>query len=255
MNAYFVHEVRFMIRTCFRFALVGGLVALGSGCPDAASTPCIIQSPLLGGYTVRITLQGTPPAGCENVLPPVYGDIWKMDTFPGNSIVTHPISMPYADRGGDPDHNPLGTGTLSEEPDTQSYCYIPTLTEMRGDVDPLGLGPGQETYSIVASNLTFLDGAKYQGAQFEGDATITFGSCTGSYKILAVTPGQLFCATDIDCSPFGNPDAGIFIGSGMNPEFAVSCVTEPWVEFLPNPDPDATPGTCFLSNPFPSLAQ
>src|SRR5262249_2416850 len=176
--------------TCRRFLLTGALAVASAGCQSAAPTPCIIQSPLLGGYTVRFTLQGSPPAGCENGLPPVYADFWKMDTFPNNEIINHPISMPYADRGGDPVHDPLGTGTLSKEPDDQSYCYIPTMSEMRGDVDPLGLGPGQEKYSIVVSKLTFLDGAKYQGAQFEGDATITFGSCTGQYKILAVTPGQ-----------------------------------------------------------------
>jgi hypothetical protein len=242
-----------MIRTWFRVALVTSLVVGLFGCPSAAPTPCIIQSPLLGGYTVQMTLQGTPPAGCESNLPPIYADFWKMDTFPENKIYVHPIAMPFPDRGGDPDpaHNPMGTGTLTDQPDSDNLCFIHTLTEMRGDVDPLGLGPGQETFIIDASSFKFLDGARYQGSQFQATANVTFGTCTGTYDLHALTPGQLFCNTDIDCSPFGNPDAGIFIGSGINPDYSVSCTKADWVTNFLSGDPNT--GICFFNKPFPSL--
>lgn len=45
----------------------------------------------------------------------------------------------------------------------------------------------------------------------------------------------------------------IFIGSGLNPDFAVGCVSDPWIEFLPNPDPTTFTGICFLTKPFTSL--
>ena len=54
-----------------------------------------------------------------------------MDTFPNNQIINHPISMPYADRGGDP----------ADDPTTfTGICFLtkplPSLRSDPGDVSP-----------------------------------------------------------------------------------------------------------------------
>ena len=81
------------------------------------------------------------------------------------------------------------------------------MTPMTSDTDVLGLGLDVLVYH--PKNLRFLDGARYQGSTFEGDADITFGTCTGSYKMQGLTPSPIGfigpCEDDTLCDPFGNP--------------------------------------------------
>ena len=80
---------------------------------------------------------------------------------------------------------------------------------------------------------------------------VTFGSCTGNYEVHALTPGQLVLQHRIDCDPFGDPATGVFIGSGMNPDYAIACVKADWVTDFLTGDPAS--GICFFTKPFPSL--
>jgi len=167
-------------------------------------------------------------------------------------VVVHPLSMPYPDVGGDPDpsHPYFGKGNLSGEPDSRSVCTMPTMSEARADVDPLGLGPGQETYTLSAEQLEFLSGADYQGTEFQGEVAISFGDCSGTYKALALNP-LVPCASDDDCSPDADPTAGRAIGSGINAQYAVACTKADWVTNFLTGDP--TVGVCFFTKPFPGL--
>ena len=119
----------------------------------------------------------------------------------------------------------LGVGTLSDEP-VDGICTIPDVTEMRTDIDPLGIG--QPTLAYHAHNLRFLSGARYQGAEFEATVDVTLGSCTGTYEVQALTPTQTggTCITDEDCNPLGDPTAGR-PPSGINPDFAVPAPRRP----------------------------
>src|SRR5689334_12214294 len=87
-----------------------------TGCPTAAPAPCLIQRPPLQGYTIKFTLQGTAPAGCEAVLPAIYADNWRFDGFNEGAIWVKSDSMPYPDDGG-PESPVLGHGTMSATPD------------------------------------------------------------------------------------------------------------------------------------------
>ncbi len=222
-----------------------------TACPTAAPAPCLIQRPPLQGYTIKFTLQGTPPAGCENVLPAIYADNWRFDGFSDREIYVKSDSMPYPDDGG-PNSPVLGHGTLSEVPDADDICTISDMTPMTSDTDVLGLGLTNLVYH--PKNLRFLDGARYQGSTFEGDADITFGTCTGTYKMQGLTPSPIGfigpCEDDALCDPFGDPAAGIF-PSGLNPDYAVACVKEDWVTTFLTGDPDQ--GICFFTKPFPGL--
>lgn len=226
------------------------LVAL-TGCPTAAPAPCLIQRPPLQGYTIKFTLQGTPPAGCEAILPPIYADNWRFDGFSDRQIYVKSDSMPYPDDGG-PNSPVLGHGTFDEVPDADNICTIPDVTPMTSDTDVLGLGLNNLVYH--PKNLRFLDGARYQGSTFEGDVDITFGTCTGSYKMQGLTPSPIGfigpCEDDSLCDPFGDPANGIF-ASGINPDYAIACVKEDWVTTFLTGDPAL--GICFFTKPFPGL--
>jgi hypothetical protein len=226
------------------------LVAL-TACPSAAPSPCLIQRPPLQGYTIKFTLTSTPTAGCEDVLPPIYADNWRFDGFSDHQIWVKSDSMPYPDEGG-PNSPVLGNGTFDEVPDADNICTIPDLTPMTSDTDVLGLGLTNLVYD--AKNLRFLDGARYQGSTFEGEVDITFGTCTGTYTMQGLTPSPIGligpCVDDSLCDPFGDPAAGI-LASGINPDYAVSCVKEEWVTTFLTGDP--TLGICFFTKPFPGL--
>ena len=81
---------------------------------------------------------------------------------------------------------------------------------------------------------------------------VTLGSCTGTYKVQALTPTQIggTCITDEDCNPFGDPTAG-HPPSGINPDFAVACTKEAWA-WTTSPG-TRTSGICFFTKPFPGL--
>ena len=51
--------------TLLRLTLCASL-ALLAACQSAAEAPCLIQRPPLGGYTMKFTLEGTPPAGLRD---------------------------------------------------------------------------------------------------------------------------------------------------------------------------------------------
>jgi len=85
-------------RTSSLLVLVLGTMSAGLlGCPSAAPAPCIIQRPPLQGYTMKFTLKGTAPAGCQNTLPSIFGDNWRFDGFEGNNILAKSDSMAYPD--------------------------------------------------------------------------------------------------------------------------------------------------------------
>jgi hypothetical protein len=189
--------------------VLGMIAAVLLGCPTAAPSPCLIQRPPLAGYTMKFTLQGTPPAGCETVLPPIYADNWRLDGYSAGEVWMKADSMPYPDNGGA--QSPvLGHGTLSAAPDADLICTIPDVTPMTSTEDPLGLG--FSNYAYHAKNMRFLDGARYQGSTFEADVDITFGTCTGTYKAQALTPSPIGaigpCDTDAICDPIGDPAHG-----------------------------------------------
>ncbi len=227
-----------------------GLLALLAGCQDAAPAPCLIQRPPLGGYTMKLTLQGTPPAGCDAILPPIFGDNWRLDGYTDRAIYMKSDLMPYPPEGGDPDHPVLGQGTLSEEP-VDGICTIPDVTEMRSDTDPFGIG--QPTLAYHAHDMRFLSGARYQGSEFEATVEVTIGACTATYQAQALTPTQTggTCVTDADCNPFADPENGRPVGSGINPDYAVACTKEQWVVDYLTGDPGV--GICFFTKPFPGL--
>jgi hypothetical protein len=225
-----------------------------TGCPTAAPAPCLIQRPPLQGYTIKFTLQGSPPAGCETVLPTQFGDNWRFDGFNEQAIWVKSDSIPYppGDEGG-PTSTVLGHGTMSATPDADDICTIPDISSFGGEAPDFPVS-GTINLSYHPTALRFLDGARYQGSTFEGTVDATFGTCTGSYQVQGLTPSPIGsigpCTDDAICDPFGDPAKGIF-ASGLNPDYAIACVKDDWVVNYLTGDP--TQGICFFTKPFPGL--
>ena len=229
------------------------LVAL-TGCPDAAPAPCLIQRPFLQGYTIKFILEGSPPAGCEDVLPSTFADNWRFDGFDAHQIWVKSDSIPYppGDEGG-PNSAVLGNGTFDEVPDADNICTIAEMTSFGGEAPEFPvLGTTNITYH--PTNLRFLDGARYQGSTFEGTVEATFGTCTGTYSVQALSPSPIGfigpCEDDSLCDPFGDPAPGI-LASGLNPDYAIACVKDEWVTTYLTGDSEL--GICFFTKPFPGL--
>jgi hypothetical protein len=230
-----------------------------AGC-SAAPAPCLIQRVLLGGYTLRLDLQGSPSAGCEANLPATFGDNWTFEAYPDGTVG---VTSNRIENGADPDpsHVGLGKGKLTAtEPDGQNLCYVTDVSEMRGDVNPFNLPPGQERLSYVTSRVTLLDGPNYQGSTFEAAVAVTVGTCTGNYVAQALTPSQVGrpCTDDTTCDPNADPQAGRATGSGINADYAVACQKAQWITDLlveegADPADAANQGICFFTKPFPGL--
>lgn len=75
------------------------------------------------------------------------------------------------------------------------------------------------------SNLKFYVTAGAPGTQFSGDLKYTEDDCTIEYTAVGMWPA-VGCATDDDCNPCANPDAGLTIGSGISPDFPTKCDTD-----------------------------
>ena len=86
-----------------RPVVLAALLASLAGCQSAAPAPCLIQRPSLGGYTMKLTLQGTAPAGCETILPPIFGDNWRLDGYSDRAIYMKSDLIPWPPEGGNPD--------------------------------------------------------------------------------------------------------------------------------------------------------
>jgi hypothetical protein len=229
---------------------LGAVLAALAGC-SAAPAPCLIQRPPLGGYINKLTIKGTVPPGCENNLPTTYADNLRWDGYSDQLVVVKADSMPYPDKGGDPDpsHQVVGQGKLSVNPDPNNICTIPDVSLMEADVDPFGLGPGQEKFSYKISNVQLLDGARYQGSTYQADFHVVIGTCQADYTSQALSPG-VFCASDDDCNPFADPSKGRAVGSGINPDYSVFCDLTSWATTYTG---DPTVGICFFNKPFPGL--
>jgi hypothetical protein len=228
------------------------LAALGlgllAGCPTAAPAPCLIQRPPLGGYQNKFTLVGTNAA-----CPAIFADNLRWDKYTDGLVVAKSDSMPYTntvpDQGGDPDpaHSPTGRGTMPDEPTSSSgldICTVPTLTHMQSDTSFLG------ALQYDFTEINFLDGARYQGSEYEAKVHVVMDACEADYTSQALTP-SVFCGVDDDCNPLAEPDKGRAVGSGLNPDFAIACIKDDWVITYVTGDPST--GLCFFTKPFPGL--
>jgi hypothetical protein len=88
-------------------------------------------------------------------------------------------------------------------------------------------------YRIEWQDVQFLVTTGYPGNQFTGRVTIQVNDCVGVYQATGVYgTNRVTCEGDNGeanpalCSPVADPDAQVFAGTGINPDFPVRCDEE-----------------------------
>ena len=219
-----------------------------AGCPSVVHPDCqtltTLPSPTASdGYVLHFVRSGDAAAGCDNQTPDEMSDVWVFNTVADSKVLAHSVRMPLPDVETLPP-DLIGSGTFTNrETDADDFCDVSSLTMMSDATSGTLL-------SYATRNMRWLGGATYQGAEFESDVTVTVGSCSAEYQVLALSP-VVGCADDSDCDPFKQPfSSGIFSG------FDQGCTAAPWTadvtSYLESAGYPST-GVCFLHKAFPSL--
>jgi hypothetical protein len=124
-----------------------------------------------------------------------------------------------------------------------NFCTVPTLTPAHLQLDPIGMAAGVDI-TLTWSNVQVYLTAATAGTQVQGDLedkrVTPTGTCTITYKAVALAPSVQCAATDADggpimnpdgtfqtnisaCDPQPDPDAGRFLGSGIGPTTVYTC--------------------------------
>lgn len=247
-----------------------GKYTLKSGDP---TSPCgSLKGDLLNMQTYFATggLNGTPKFAEPSVVirtdTSVYANLDPEDYGSGYGPDGGPVPIP----GYAYDYhaaNSLGK-FASGEPDASDFCTakdmapsviaIPELPAYTIPDDPETVDV-DETEMIPATPATtlrhewtkarWLVSPDAQGTQFDGTVKVTIDGCTAEYDVLAVSPA-VPCTVDDDCKA----------GSGINPDFAVTCdLTLDYLLQPDEPDDPETPeneavdyGICVLKEGLPS---
>jgi hypothetical protein len=217
---------------------VAGMVLL-TGCPSAELAPCQTLPSVQGGYVVKLTRKEGVPTGCtEADTPAQFSDIWAFDTVADRNVIGSSILLPIPDTGPVPD-TLIFKGTFSaERSDSNDTCTIPALSTISDSSSGTFL-------SYAVTNMTWLSGSAYQGAEFKAEVAFTRGTCSANYDALSLSPA-VGCETTDDCDPFKTP-----FSSGIFSVFDQGCKTDAWTagatDFL------GSTGVCFLNGDYPSL--
>lgn len=108
--------------------------------------------------------------------------------------------------------------------DAPNGCVAPATCSSTDDtLGDCKLAP--HSFKYEWSNLQFYVTAGAPGTQFTGDLKYTEDDCTIEYTAIGLWPA-VACGSDDDCNPCANPDAGLTIGSGINPDFPTKCDTD-----------------------------
>lgn len=217
---------------------VMAMALLTSGCPSTVQADCQTLPSAQGGYVLHLIRSGAAAAGCDTQTPAEMSDIWVFDTLFDSQIRAHSVSMPFPNVDTLPT-NLIGSGKFTtREADSNNRCFVTSLTTMSDTSTGTLL-------SYSASNMEWLGGAAYQGAEFQADVSVTVGACTATYKAQALSPA-VGCETDHDCDPFKQP-----FSSGIFSTFDQGCTTDPWTAAAANFL--GSTGVCFFHKPFPGL--
>lgn len=130
----------------------------------------------------------------------------------------------------------------SAKPDKDSLCYVPTLAAAEQNIpalpeipadpeDPESTAtPAEPAHSFKYdwSNMGFLVSEAAIGNQFYGDLSYTADGCTATYEAWGLFPAVSCDAGDGTadetlCDPFPDVAAGRATGSGISPDFTITC--------------------------------
>ena len=127
-----------------------------------------------------------------------------------------------------PADKPYAIAKLASLPNADGFCAMETATTSESFAQVLpddgGTTPDltARTVTYEWSNMKILANANIPGTVLSADLKYTENGCTAEYSAVGLWP-PVKCATDDDCDPKPNLDAGRALGSGINPTLPVRC--------------------------------
>jgi len=166
---------------------------------------------------------------------------WQTESLGGLASYKADLGVP------DPDENnkTYAFGSFAQaEPNESNYCPVnvsaPAVQNYPAFPGDMTADPPMDPEPALNvryewSNFQLYVTAGAPGTQFSGDLTYTEDTCTLEYSVVGLWPG-VFCAdedengnlvpNDLYCAPTANPEAGLPVGSGINPDITTVCDPE-----------------------------
>lgn len=208
-------------------AAVLGAGALLAGCNfEQPSAGCIVQDASFANWYAKYDLKEGQNLSSECLAKSIKGEnvgVFKF-TDPekaGSAVLTIRPQGLYSRATRDPGdpYAQNAVGKLADEPDATNFCAANDFS--------LATVNAAESSSEAATSISYqFSGVKVYaapaapGTQLSGDLTYTRDGCTIEYKVRAIWPS-------VACNPdSSNPAENCGDGSGINPEFAVTCDPE-----------------------------
>jgi hypothetical protein len=188
--------------------------------------------------------------GCGAML--MCGTCSGSDTCGGNGL---PSVCGHITLDPDMTHQQYATGAFAQEfPDQNDMCQVVGLqpAQMNVTSTPQSVGAAgmptpspfpTDSVSYTWSNVNVYVTAAAQGSQFSGDLTYTENGCSADYHVVGMWPAvsctdKVYNDPKIDpkqlvvigqvanqdtCNPCAEPSKGRFVGSGISPDFPLTC--------------------------------
>jgi hypothetical protein len=213
---------------------------LVTGCNfEQPSAGCIVQDASFANWYAKYDLKEGQNLSTECQALVVKGEIWGVFKFTdpekaNSSVLTIRPQGLYSRANRDPGDPNLQTaiGKLADEPDAANFCAANDFSLANVNAAAAGTTPAT-SISYQFSNVKVYSAPDAPGTQIGGDLTYTRDGCTMQLGVRAIWPA-VFCDPEST-----NPADLCGEGSGINPNFAVTC--------------DEDLHRCVASKPIPSF--
>lgn len=174
---------------------------------------------------------GTPVDPASGDVALADGGTYAVDL--ANECVSVEEPLPRTDAADPEGKNIPNFGKLPTLP-TNGVCAITEWTAGSGvqnfQAEDLTLADGSmqtvpaAKYAVEWTDFKLISTPKVPGTAFTGKVKITEAGCEATYDALGIWP-PIECATDVDCDPNADLDAGRATGSGISPDWKPTCDT------------------------------
>ncbi len=233
-----------ILSTVAVLGLAGALSACDSEQPDPG---CIVQDASFANWWAKFDPVDEPQGTCEG-FEPLVGDqfgVWKFaDPVANTSIlVLRPLSLAALGKF-DTDNTPAGfdklqaTGNLTIDKDPEEFCTADGFSVAGVEATEGDFAAEPQSISYQFGKVRVYSSPSAPGTQMTGELTYSVNGCTAHYVMRAIWPAT-WCDPSLDPNVEENFPSTCGEGSGLNPDFAVTC------------DPEV--GWCVPSNKIPSF--
>jgi hypothetical protein len=198
-----------------------------TGCNfEQPTAGCIVQDASFANWYAKYDLKEGQNLSTECQALVVKGELMGVFKFtdpqkPNSAVLTIRPQGLYSRASRDPGDPYLqnAVGKLADEPDASSFCAATDFSLATVNAAAAGTTPAT-SISYQYSNMRVYAAPQAPGTQLTGDLTYTRDGCTIQLGVRGIWPA-------VACDPEStNPAETCGAGSGINPEFDVTCDPE-----------------------------